>query len=57
MSQQNETTDQKHRCWISDEEKILSFSYVEGFKVKSFDSYQQFMDYCYRKTYQGYLVE
>ncbi|MBQ4130999.1 MAG: hypothetical protein IJD71_01515 [Clostridia bacterium] len=57
MSQQNKNFNKKCKCWINDEAKILSFSYEKGFRLKTFENYQQFIDYCYRKTYQGYLVQ
>lgn len=47
----------KYRCWINDEEKILSFSYVEGYTIKEFDTHKEFQDFYYRKTYWGYRVQ
>ena len=50
-------SDKKYRCWISDEDKILSFSFEEGYELMEFDSYTEFQDYYYRKTYWGYRVQ
>lgn len=47
----------KYRCWINDEEKILSFSYVEGYKMKEFDTHKEFQDFYYQKSYWGYRVQ
>ena len=47
----------KYRCWISDEDKILSFSFEEDYELIEFDTYQEFQDYYYRKTYWGYRVQ
>ena len=57
MSEHEKDSDKKYRCWISDEEKILSFSFEEGFELMEFDSYTEFQDYYYRKTYWGYRVQ
>ena len=58
MSKSNKLSNKKvYRCWINDKEKILSFSYIEGYKLKEFNSYTQFQDYYYRKTYWGYRVQ
>ena len=50
-------SDKKYRCWISEEEKILSFSFEEGYELIEFDSYKEFQDYYYRKAYWGYRVQ
>ena len=57
MSEHEKDSDKKYRCWISDEEKILSFSFEEGYELMEFDSYTEFQDYYYRKTYWGYRVQ
>lgn len=57
MSKHKKDSDKKYRCWISDEDKILSFSCVEGYKLIEFDTYAEFQDYYYRKTYWGYRVQ
>lgn len=57
MSEHEKDSDKQHRCWISDEEKILSFRFEEGYELMEFDSYTEFQDYYYRKTYWGYRVQ
>lgn len=47
----------KYRCWINEEERILSFSFIEGYELKEFDTYSEFQEYYYRKTYWGYRVK
>ncbi|MBQ6718456.1 MAG: hypothetical protein IJN22_06115 [Clostridia bacterium] len=49
--------DKKYRCWISDDDKILSFFYVEGYEMKEFDTYSEFQNYYYEKTYWGYKAQ
>lgn len=49
--------DKKYRCWISDVDKILSFFYVEGYELKEFDTYSEFQNYYYEKTYWGYKAQ
>ena len=51
------SNNKKYRCWISDEEKILSFSYEEGYELIEFDTLSEFREYCYRITYWGYRVQ
>ncbi len=55
--ERDKNSDKKYRCWISDEEKILSFSFEEGYELIEFDSYWDFQNYCYQKTYWGYRVQ
>ena len=57
MSEPEKNADKKYRCWISDQNKILSFSYEEGYEVKEFESYEDFQHFYYRKTYWGYRVQ
>ena len=57
MSERGKCCDNKYRCWISDEDKILSFSPEAGYELKEFETYAQFQDYYYRKTYWGYRVQ
>ena len=57
MSEHEKDSNKKYRCWISDEEKILSFSFEKGYELMEFDSYTEFQDYYYRKTYWGYRVQ
>lgn len=58
MSTQNKnSTNVKYRCWINDTDKILSFSPIEGYEVKEFETYTKFKEYCYEKTYWGYKVQ
>ena len=57
MSEHEKASYKKYKCWISDEEKILSFSFEEGYELMEFDSYTEFQDYYYRKTYWGYRVQ
>lgn len=57
MSEHEKDSDKKYRCWISDEEKILSFSFEKGYELMEFDSHTEFQDYYYRKTYWGYRVQ
>ena len=47
----------KYRCWISDEEKILSFHFEDGYELKEFDTYTEFQDFYYQKSYWGYRVQ
>lgn len=47
----------KYRCWINDREKILSFTYVEGYKLKEFYTYKEFQEFYYQKSYWGYRVQ
>lgn len=53
----NKAENKKYRCWISDEDKILSFSCIEGYELKEFDDFSEFQEYYYRKTYWGYRVK
>ena len=57
VSEHEKNSDKKYRCWISEKEKILSFGFEEGYKLIEFDSYQEFQDYYYRKTYWGYRAQ
>ena len=57
LSEHEKNSKKKYRCWISDKEKILSFSFEEDYELKEFDSYEEFQDYYYRKTYWGYRVQ
>ena len=57
MSEHEKDSNKKYRCWISDEDKILSFSFEEDYELIEFDTYQEFQDYYYRKTYWGYRVQ
>ena len=57
MSEHEKDSDKKYRCWISDEEKILSFGFEKCYELMEFDSYTEFQDYYYRKTYWGYRVK
>ncbi len=56
---QEETSqkNKKYRCWISEEEGILSFSHVKGYKLKEFNSQNEMIQYCYYKTYKGFRVQ
>ena len=47
----------KFRCWVSKEEEILSFHYVEGYELKEFDTHEEFQDFYYRTSYWGYRVQ
>ena len=51
------SSDKKYRCWISEEEKILSFSFEENYELIEFDSYEEFQEYYYHKIYWGYRVQ
>ena len=55
----NDKTDvnRKYRCWISEDEQILSFRPVLGYEMKEFENYEQFQEYYYKKTYQGYKAQ
>ena len=57
MSEHNKNADKKYRYWVSDKDKILSFSFEEGYEMKELDTYCEFQDYYYRKTYWGYRVQ
>ena len=57
MPEHKQDSNKKYRCWISDEDKILSFGFVEGYELIEFDTYEEFQDYYYRKTYWGYRVQ
>ena len=57
MSEHEKNYKKKYRCWINDKEKILSFSFKEGYVLIEFDSYEEFQDYYYRKTYWGCRVQ
>ena len=57
MEHEKEPNIKNYQCWINKKEKILSFSCAEGFELREFDSYEQFQDYYYRKTYWGYRVQ
>ena len=46
----------KYVCWINEEDKILSFTYIEGYELKAFDTETEFKDYYYNKSYWGYKV-
>ena len=52
-----DSNEKVYRCWISEEDRIVSFSPVEGYEAKEFKSYSDFQEYCYRKTYWGYRVQ
>ena len=57
MSQNNEKSDdKKYRCWINKKDKILSFTYIQGYEIKAFDTETEFKDYYYNKSYWGYKV-
>ena len=47
----------KYCCWINEEDRILSFNYIEGYTLKEFDTYNEFQKFYYRKTYWGYRVQ
>ena len=49
--------DKKYQCWINEKEKILSFSFVEGYELKEFDNYKDFQDFYYQKSYWGYRIQ
>ena len=57
MPKHEKNSDKKYRCWISDKEKILSFTFKEDYEPIVFDSYEAFQDFYYRKTYWGYRVQ
>ena len=58
MSEHRDNSDKKNfRCWISENEKILSFHYIEGYELKEFDTYREFQDFYYQKSYWGYRVQ
>ena len=57
MLEHEKDSDKKYRCWINKQEKILSFSFEEGYELIEFDSYKEFQDYYYRKTYWDYRVQ
>ena len=57
MYKHKKDSDKKYRCWINDEDKILSFSCVKGYVPIEFNTYAEFQDYYYRKTYWGYRVQ
>lgn len=44
-------------CWISEKDRILSFSYIEGYERKEFDTYKAFQEFYYKQTYWGYRVQ
>ena len=48
MSHRKDT--EKYRCWINEEDRILSFSFKEGYELKEFKTYKEFQDYYYRKA-------
>jgi len=48
---------QTYYCWINEEDRILSFHYIEGFVLKEFDSFSEFQEYYYKKTYWGFSVQ
>lgn len=57
MSQQVENKDnKKYVCWINEKDKILSFSYIEGYEQKEFKTQSEFKEYYYNKSYWGYKV-
>lgn len=47
----------KYQCWISDDDRIISFSYIDRYELKEFDDFSEFQEYYYRKTYWGYKVK
>ena len=47
----------KYRCWISEKEKILSFHFEDGYELKEFDTYKEFQNFYYLKSYLGYRVK
>ena len=58
MSEQRDNSDnKKFRCWISKEDEILSFHYVEGYELKEFETHSEFQEYYYWKSYSGYRVQ
>ena len=57
VSEHEKTLEKKYQCWINDEEKIISFSFKAGYELKEFDTYGEFQEYYYRKTYWGYRVQ
>ena len=57
MSQQVEKQDnKKYVCWINEKDKILSFTYIEGYEQKEFKTQSEFKEYYYNKSYWGYKV-
>ena len=57
IPEKSDASNKKYRCWVSKQEKIISFTYEEGYELKEFDSHAEFQDYYYRKTYWGYRVQ
>ena len=47
----------KYFCWINKEEQILSFHYVEGYIMVEFDSHEEFQNFYYQKSYNGYRIQ
>ena len=56
MEQKKNKNGKKYRCWINRKDKILSFTYIEGYELKEFDSHTEFKEYYYSKSYWGYKV-
>ena len=46
-----------YRCWISNDDRIISFSNIDGYELKEFDYFLEFQEYYYRKTCWGYRVK
>lgn len=57
FTEKEKSTAAKYRCWVSDNDRIISFSYIEGYELIEFKKYSDFQNYYYQKTYWGYRVQ
>ena len=57
MLKRAEKENKKYCCWISEKDRILSFSAESGYEFKEFNTQAEFQEYYYNKTYWGYRVK
>ena len=57
MKDKSRAENKKYQCWINDDDRIISFSQIDGYELKEFDDFSEFQEYYYRKTYWGYKVK
>lgn len=57
LKDKSRAENKKYQCWISDDDRIISFSYIDRYELKEFDDFSEFQEYYYRKTYWGYKVK
>ena len=54
--QEGNSNNKKYRCWINKKDKILSFTRIDGYEIREFNTHAEFKEYYYNKSYWGYKV-